>query len=163
MKPREPRKKVMIKARMRVGAAWSDACILDMSSRGLMIQASDPPPGGSYLELRRGRHVIVARVMWSRDRRAGLRAQDVLPTEAIISEPDHSAGPPIVAGVERRVEPAARVVRPTAHEQNRWRSRAWEFASVAFVGGVLATFAFDAVASALERPIVAVEGALEGK
>ena len=87
----------------------------------------------------------------------------MLPTEAIISEPDHSAGPPIVAGVERRAEPLARVVRATAHEQNRWRSRAWEFASVAFVGGVLATFAFDAVASALERPIVAVEGALEGK
>jgi hypothetical protein len=160
MKPREPRKKVMIKARMRVGAAWQDACILDMSSRGLMIQASDPPPGGSYLELRRGRHVIVARVVWSRDRRAGLRSQDPLPTEAIIAEPDQSAGRPIAPGVERRAEPAARIVRSTDHEHSRWRSRAWEFASLAVVGGVLATFAFDAVASALERPMTAVEGAL---
>jgi hypothetical protein len=163
MKPREPRKKVMIKARMRVGAAWRDACILDMSSRGLMIQAADPPPGGSYLELRRGRHVIVARVMWSRDRRAGLRSQDPLPTEAIIAEPDFSTGPPIVAGIERRAEPAARATRPTQHERSRWRSRAWEFASLAFIGGVLATFAFDAVANALERPMTAVEGALAGK
>lgn len=53
-----------------------DACILDLSSRGLMIHASETVPGGSYLELRRGRHVIVARVVWSRDRRAGLQAQE---------------------------------------------------------------------------------------
>jgi len=160
MKPREPRKKVMIKARMRVGAAWRDACILDLSSRGLMIQASDPPPGGSYLELRRGRHVIVARVMWTRDRRAGLRSQDPLPTEAIIAEPDHSAGPPIVPGGERRATPAARVQRATGHEHSRWRSRALEFASIAFLGAVFASFAYGAVASALERPLEAVETAL---
>ena len=163
MKPREPRKKVMIKARMRVGAAWSDACILDMSTRGLMIQATDPPPGGSYLELRRGRHVIVARVVWSRDRRAGLRSQDPLPTEAIIAEPDQSAGPPIVAGVERRAEPLARVKPAPRHEHSRWRSRALEFASIVFLGGVFATFAYGAVASALERPMTAVEGALGEK
>ena len=162
MKPREPRKKVMIKARMRVGAAWRDACILDLSSRGLMIQANDPPPGGSYLELRRGRHVIIARVMWTRDRRAGLRAQDALPTEAIIAEPDHSAGPPIVAGSERRTAPAARAVRPTDHEHSRWQSRAWEFASVVFVGAAFATVAYGAVASALERPLASVENALSG-
>ena len=153
----------MIKARMRVGAAWRDACILDLSSRGLMIQSSEPPANGSYLELRRGRHVIVARVMWSRDRRCGLRAQDVLPTEAIISEPDRSAGPLIVAGGERRASPATRVPRATAHERSRWRGRAWEFASFAFVGGVFASLAYGAVASVLETPMVAVETALAGK
>jgi hypothetical protein len=163
MKSREPRKKVMIKARMRVGASWRDACILDLSSRGLMIQASDPLPGGSYLELRRGRHVIIARVMWTRDHRAGLRAQDLLPTEAIIAEPDHSAGPPIVAGGERRAAPVSRARPVPQHEHSRWRSRAWEFASIAFVGGVFATFAYGAVASALERPLVAAGTALAGK
>jgi hypothetical protein len=104
--------------------------------------------------------VIVARVMWSSDRRAGLRAQDELPTEAIIAEPDHSTGPPIVAGVERRAQPAARVQRATDHEHSRWRSRAWEFASIAFLGAVFATFAYGAVASALERPLIAVQTAL---
>jgi hypothetical protein len=159
MKPREPRRKVMLNARMRINAAWHDACILDLSSRGLMIQASEPLRGGSYIEVRRGRHVIVARVMWSRDRRCGLLTQDALPTDAIIAEPDQSAGKPIVAGEDRRVERAP-PSRAFVHEQSRWRSRAWEFASLAFVGGVLATFAFDAVASALERPMVAVEVAL---
>ena len=163
MKPRELRTKVMIKARMRVGSAWHDTCILDLSSRGLMIQSSDPPPGGSYLELRRGRHVIIARVMWSRNRRCGLRAQDALSTQAIISEPDQSVGPLIVAGEERRDVRVARAPRATAHEQSRWRSRAWEFASLALVGTALATFAYGAVAKALNQPLAAVEVALAGK
>lgn len=113
---------------MRVGAAWRNASLLDLSSRGLMIQASEPPPDGAYLELRRGRHIIVARVIWSRDRRCGLRAQDELPIDAIIAEPDRSAGPLIVPGCERRAEPAARIGPATAHERSRWRSRACEFA-----------------------------------
>ena len=148
---------------MRVGSAWRDACILDLSSRGLMIQASNPPPGGSYLELRRGRHVIIARVMWSRDRRAGLRAQDELPTDAIIAEPDRSDGPLIVPGGERRATPVARVPRATAHERSRWRSRAWEFASLALVGLTFATLAYGAVAAVLEKPLLAVETALAGE
>jgi len=153
----------MIKARMRVGSGWRDACILDLSSRGLMIQANNPPAGGSYLELRRGRHVIIARVMWSRDRRCGLRAQDELPTEAIIAEPDQTTGPLIVAGKGRRVSPAARAPRITDHERSRCRSRAWEFASLALVGVAFATLAYGAVANALDRPMVAVGMALAGK
>lgn len=148
---------------MRVGSGWHDACILDLSSRGLMIQASVPPPGGSYLELRRGRHVIIARVMWSHDRRCGLRSQDDLPTEAIIAEPDQTTGPLIVAGKGRRVSPAARAPRVTDHEHSRWRSRAWEFASLALVGVASATLAYGEVANALNRPMAAVEMALAGK
>lgn len=153
----------MIKARMRVGTAWRDAFILNLSSRGLMIKADEPPPGGSYLELRRGRHVIIARVMWINDRHCGLRAQDDLPTDALIAEPDASAGPPIAPDGERRADPASRPPRPTAHEESRWRSRGWEFASLVFVGGMFASLAYGAVASALERPMVAVKTALGGK
>ena len=163
MKPREPRTKVMIKARMRVGSAWHDTCILDLSSRGLMIQSSDPPPGGSYLELRRGRHVIIARVMWSHGRRSGLRAQDVLSTQAIIAEPDQSAGPLIVCGEERRDVRLVRASPARVHEHSRWRSRAWEFSSLVLVAAVLATFAYGAVAKALNQPLAAVEIALAGK
>ncbi len=150
----------MIKARLRVGSGWRDTCILDLSSRGLMIQSNDPLPDKSYLELRRGRHVIVARVMWSRDRRYGLRTQDVLPTDAIIAEPDHSTGPPIASGRERRVERASTPIHATSHEHSRWRSRAWEFASFGMIGVAFATLAYGAVAHALNRPLAAVELAL---
>ena len=161
MKSREPRKKVMIKARMRVGAAWRDAFILNLSSRGLMVRADDPPPHGSYLELRRGRHVIVARVMWTSDRHCGLRAQDALPTEAIIAEPDTSKSRALAPAAERRAQRATRP-RPTAHEQSRWRSRGLEFVSLALAGGVFASLAYGAVASVLQRPLVAVRTALGG-
>ena len=161
MKSREPRKKVMIKARMRVGAAWRDAFILNLSSRGLMVRADDPPPHGSYLELRRGRHVIVARVMWSSDRHCGLRAQDELQTEAIIAEPDTSKSRALAPAAERRAQPVSRP-RPTAHEQSRWRSRGLEFVSLALAGGVFASLAYGAVASVLQRPLVAVRTALGG-
>jgi hypothetical protein len=161
MKPREPRRKVMLKARLRINAAWHDACILDLSSRGLMIQASEPLRGGSYIEVRRGRHVIVARVMWSRDRRCGLLTQDALPTDAIIAEPDQSAGKPIVAGEDRRVERAP-PSRAFVHEQSRWRSRAFEFTLVALLGGACGTFAYSAVSDALSRPLATVELALAG-
>jgi hypothetical protein len=160
MKAREPRQKVMLKARMRIGAAWRDACILDLSSRGLMIQASEPLPGGSYLELRRGRHIIIARVMWSNGRRAGLRAQDALPYDAIIAEPDQSGAaqtPPI----ERRAA-LAPPPRGFEHERSRLRSRAFEFTLVILFGGACGTFAYGAVSKALARPLLAVESALAG-
>lgn len=54
LKPREPRRNVMIKARMRVGPSWSDALILNLSSKGLMVRSDRPPSRGSYLEIRRG-------------------------------------------------------------------------------------------------------------
>ena len=162
MKSREPRKKVMIKARMRVGAAWRDAFILNLSSRGLMIRADEPPPHGSYLELRRGRHVIVARVMWTSDRHCGLRAQDELPTDAIIAEPDTSESRSIALNAERRAQPAARSPHPTAHEHSRWRARGLEFVSLAIAGGVFASLAYGAVANVLQRPLVAVKTALGG-
>jgi hypothetical protein len=163
MKAREPRRKVMLKARMRIGAAWRDACILDLSTRGLMIQATEPVRGGSYIEIRRGRHVIIARVMWTRDRRCGLLTQDPLPTEAIISEPDRSQACGAVAPqIERRVDrtPAQRAF---DHEQSRWRSRALQFALVVIAGGTCGTIAYGTVSEALSRPLVAVELALAGK
>lgn len=160
MKAREPRRKVMLKARMRIGAAWRDACILDLSTRGLMIQASEPVRGGSYIEIRRGRHVIIARVMWSQDRRCGLLTQDPLPTEAIIAEPDRSRDGEMVPPVERRISRPP----PTVfdHEQSRWRARAFQFALVVMAGGACGTIAYGAVSDALSRPLAAVETALAG-
>ena len=145
---------------MRIGAAWRDACILDLSSRGLMIQAKEPPRGGTYIEVRRGRHIIVARVMWTNGGRCGLRTQDPLAPEAIIAEPDGAQGPAPVMR-ERRIVRAPD--RPVAHEQSRWRSRAIEFSIVIFFGALCGSLAFSAVSSALTRPLMAVERVLGGE
>lgn len=66
VKPREERQKVMIKARMRTGVSWHDVCILNLSAHGVGLQAAEPPARGTYVEIRRGPHVIVARVAWSK-------------------------------------------------------------------------------------------------
>src|SRR5690349_16447421 len=91
MKQREPRRNVLIRARMRNGPSWADVNIRNISSRGLMVQAASSPPRGSYVELRRGRHAIVARVAWSNGRRFGVQTQDRLDVDAIVAEPDQSS------------------------------------------------------------------------
>ena len=37
-RPRELRRRVILPARLRTGADWSDTCMLNISSRGLLIQ-----------------------------------------------------------------------------------------------------------------------------
>ena len=49
MKQREPRRKVMLSARLRQEVGWSDANILNVSSRGLLLHGTIRPARGSYL------------------------------------------------------------------------------------------------------------------
>lgn len=86
-KPREPRRKVLIEARMRCGNTWVTVCIRNMSSRGLLAQVPEPPEAGSYVEIRRGPHVIVGRTVWRSGRKFGVRTQDAMNIDAIVSEP----------------------------------------------------------------------------
>ena len=157
MKPREQRRKVMISARIQTGARWQDACILDISSKGLLVHTSDPPERGSYLELRRGAHVIVARVMWSGPQRCGLRSQDPLPVELLVSGADPAAAqaPP---GERERRRAQRHVVKA---EQSRSRGRAFEFAIVAMGGAACAGSAMILVQDVLARPLAAVQAVLE--
>ena len=115
----------MVRARMRVDASWQDVCILNVSLHGLGIQAVQPPGRGSYVEIRRGTHVIVARIAWSKGHRAGLRSQD--PIQPLLLEQAAASGPatdlrPIV---ERRSSPRNT---DQMHETSRQLGRATEFA-----------------------------------
>ena len=74
MTAREPRLKVLVRARIKAGATWHDACILNISSRGMLMQAGVPPVRGSYLEIRRGPVLVVARVMWTKQHRFGVKS-----------------------------------------------------------------------------------------
>src|SRR5690349_5416886 len=135
-KPRELRRRVLLPARMRTGAAWSDACILNVSSRGALIHSSRPFPRGSIVELRHGDHVIVGRVVWRDGAKAGLHAEQRVPVEQILSLADGpalrlSAAP---GGVERRRK-------PRTHDGSRMRSRALEFAGVVIIGVALSSAA----------------------
>lgn len=147
----------MIKARLRAGATWSDACILNMSSRGMLVHAPTTPSRGSYLEIRRGGYVIVACVVWANDNRFGVRTQDAVPADDLIRNPDGAVQSPsrdATGFVERRA-----TLRQT-HEASRWRARAFEFGTFALMGGIAAMLMLGAMGELLARPLALVETAL---
>jgi hypothetical protein len=158
-RPRELRRRVMITARLRTGAEWSDACILNISSRGLMIQSGRTAPEGASVELRRGEHVIVARVMWRDGSRAGLRCDERLPVEEIMSQTGASALRLVAsegAIVERR-----RLPRNLA-DRARLSGRLIEFGGVGLFVLCAALCLWAAAQQTLERPLERAEAALAG-
>lgn len=160
VKPREERQKVMIKARMRSGVAWHDVCILNLSLHGVGIQSAEPPERGTYVEIRRGSQVIVARVAWSKGHRAGLRSQDAIFIPAIVNDVGTASATPRMMGgqpIERRVRPRGTQQR---HDHSRLMGRALEFACFAIAAGAVAMTAFGTVEEALARPLSQIGAAL---
>jgi hypothetical protein len=152
-KPRELRRRVVVPARLRDGASWSDACILNVSSRGLMIHTGRPVRCGSDVEIRRGDYLIVARVMWRDGGRAGLRAQQPVPVEEIVLLGQAPALPRTPRSGERRRHP-----RP--EHSSRVRGRAIEFAGVLTLVAMLAAAGVSMIDAALARPLAAISTAL---
>ena len=158
MKPRENRQKVMIKARMLNGTAWQDICILNCSLHGLGIQSPTAPQRGSYVEIRRGRQTIVARVAWSKGHRAGLRSQDPIFVGALVSGNDSAPAPSNAAFTERRRQPRAPA---PSHADSRLAGRAMEFACFAVIATAVGLAGLSAVSQALARPMQEVNAALQ--
>lgn len=163
MKAREPRRKVLIRARMCLGIRWSDVCILNISSRGMLLQAAAPPSEGTYVEVRRGSHVIIARVVWTKNHRFGVRTQDPLVVNLVVNEPDFSSGPGSGGSAERPSIERRSAPRPPQlrYEDSKTLSRTIEFAALASfaVGG--AVLAFQAVEEVLAQPLTNVSRVLQ--
>jgi hypothetical protein len=160
VRSRELRRRVVLPARLRTGVQWSDTCILNISSRGLLIHSARIAPPGSQVELRRGEHVIVARVMWRDGGRVGLQSEERLPVEEIMAL-NHAKALQLVASegvlIERRKLPRS------SAEAARLRGRAMEFFGVAAIAAVLAAGTWATVEATLARPLVLVESALDGQ
>lgn len=160
MRPRERRIKVVLNGRMRLGVRWCDVSIRNISSRGLLVQAEAAPERGSYVEIRRGAHVIVARVAWSQGLQFGVQTQERLDVASIMAEPDLSKVNYKAALVANPAYERRSASRPAdtaqAAERSRLRARAWEWASICLAGAIAASFAFDAVSAALAPPLEAV-------
>lgn len=164
MKPREQRRSVMIAARMRHGAQWSDASILNISSRGLMLHAAVAPSRGTYIEVRRGQHVVIARVVWSNQNRFGVAAQDRLAIDAFVANSADKGAPANDTNgfVERRSHPRPERLE-WRHARSRDRGRMMEFVFAAGAGIVLAAFAHDAVGRTLKQPLERITSRLDGR
>lgn len=145
----------MIAARMHDGNAWCDANILDVSSRGLSLLTANPPPDGAYIEVRRGTHLIVGRVIWAKAGRFGVRTQDRLAINSLVGDglPDsQSTDASDELAVERRARPRSERLE-WRHAQSREKGRAMQFACIAGFGFILAACAYEAVRETLSRPL----------
>ena len=160
MRPREQRRRVLIRARMKTGTGWHDACIVDLSKRGAGLQAATAPSRGTYVEIRRGLHVIVARVMWTRNHRFGVLAQDELHIESIANDyaPTEETRAASRDTFERRVLP-----RPVAEraEANARLGHRMQYVFAACAGMAAAMIAGAEVREALAAPLSEVGSALE--
>jgi len=149
----------MLRARMRAAAGWSDASILNISSRGMMINATPAALNSKEVELWHGGHVIVATVVWRQGSRAGLRAEDAIPVDEIMAL-SRSPGLQLTAAEQwPRVE---RRKRPRSNDQNSVRGRLVEFAGVTFIGLSLAAGAFALIEQAFAKPLGLVRASLGG-
>jgi hypothetical protein len=107
--PRELRRSVNLRARMRAASGWTDASILNVSSGGMLVNTTAAALQSSRIELWNGECVIVGRVVWRRGTRAGLCAEQPVPVEEILALDRASSLQLTAAGswpeVERRRRP----------------------------------------------------------
>lgn len=159
MRPREPRRKVLIDARLRHEHGWADARILNISRRGLMARAAQVPPRGAYVEISKGTYRIVARVVWVSRDCFGARTQDAIAVEAMANDKDAPRPPTANINNDRRLclrEPD----REERRDRSRRLSRGLEFVAVTLFGCSAAYLALDAVRDALSKPLNLVEATL---
>jgi hypothetical protein len=145
----------MLAARMRDGATWSDANILNLSSRGLLLHAARPPARGTYIEVRRGGYVIIGRVIWAEANRFGVRAQDGLEIDSLISSgfPLRQPANDVTDGIqERRMSPRSEGLE-WRYVRNRDNGRALQAIFVAVLGIMLSALLYDVAATTFSRPL----------
>lgn len=146
----------MLPARMRSASGWSDACILNISSKGLLVYSAGGAKPGSFVEIRRGTQLVVARVVWRQNQRMGLASHDPLRIEDIISNEIAAAAVQSAGFVRDR-----RAV-PRSAEDSRLQGRALEFLSTTALVIALAGSALFYAYEVLSAPMATVRGALGG-
>ena len=165
-KRRHLRRKVLIPARLKQDAGWFDICIRDISPKGLLVQGGSPPKRGSYVEVRRGNHLIIAKVAWAKDQQFGLTTQDIVPVDALIHRPDAAAfgrsqTPSNDVRPERRAEPRVSSEQAAARSRHISAMIQYGFALIFVVACAVALAGF--VQDSLHRSLGTVTTTLAGK
>lgn len=164
LKPREPRRNVLIDARMHMGATWRDVKVLNISSRGLLLRASSAPPRGSYTEIRRGLHVIQARVVWTDGERFGVTTQDRLTIDDLIRNRPPGSG----ENWQRQSSGGARdtqwsgaiILRDAGLAYSKSISRLLQFACIGLFGASAAVAGAAWVGQTLRQPLSTISDAV---
>ncbi len=162
MRKREPRRKVLVRARMRAGDAWSDVTIHNMSSRGLLAAADAECRPGTVIEIRRIHHIIVGRVVWQSGGYFGVRTQDAIDMDGIVSARPPAHKPGAADPGDRR----AATRRPASIAEREARSRrfaaGFQFAVLIAAVGVASLVVAQQVGGILSRPFATIGAYLDG-
>lgn len=163
MKQREPRRKVMLRARMRFGADWGDVLIHNMSSRGLLATAETPCKTGTVIEIRRIHHVIVGRVVWQNGVYFGVRTQDRIDIDGILAAKPPARKPEAVTddGDRRGASRSPMSVADRA-ERSRRMSSLFQFGVAIAVVAAVGLYMAQEVGGLLSRPLAVIGAHLDG-
>lgn len=159
MKQREQRYQVQIPARMRWDGKWVVASIRNISTRGMMLRTTAPPPPGTYVEIQMNAGAVTARSVWTFEQACGLRTQDKLDVGALRGS---RAGGSTIARIHPQTAAAQSAIRrPISRgaEEEAARSRRFaamfQFCMVVAVGvaaaGSLAYEAFHILSAPVTR------------
>lgn len=137
---------------MYADAKWVDVTIRNVSLRGMLLESPALLERGTYLEVRRGSAVIVARAVWANGQKVGVRTQDIVLADRLIKgSPERDATSTHQQGsvtLERRSKP-----RPAQmQEHSRYLSRTFEFAAVGAFVGLVCVSGAGLVYGALAHP-----------
>ena len=133
----------MIRAKLRETGRECEACILDVSSRGLCATAADPPRHGSFVELMVGPNCLVGQVKWSGERRFGVQLRERISVIALVS--GEGSLKPVAA---RGGAASLSVTRDAlgARREGRWLQYGVLLAAALAAAGVLGVYANRALA-----------------
>ena len=159
---RSPRKSVVVPCRINAGGLWTDGCIRNVSTRGMMISAETSLKIGSYVDIRRGTLAITGRVAWVIGPRFGVRTQDDISAEALVGEPVLKQRPSDQVGNDRRAPARADSARSAAAraDQSRQMSSILQYICLALLGVGFATFTAVQVYHLLAHPLGRISRAL---
>ena len=76
---------MLARARLRGSGQEQDACIVNVSSRGLAATADNPPRRGEIVEIKVGDNQLVGEVKWSDMRRFGVALRERISVISLIS------------------------------------------------------------------------------
>jgi len=162
VRKREPRRKVLVRARMRSGDAWGDVTIHNMSSRGLLAAADVDCRPGTVVEIRRIHHIIVGRVVWQNGGYFGLRTQDAIDMDGIVAARPPAEKPGAGDAGDRRAahrRPASTAEREAS---SRRFAAAFQFACLIVAVCVAALIVAQQVGGVLSRPFATIGAHLDG-
>jgi hypothetical protein len=85
---RSPRKLTLVRAQMREDLAWTKVAVGNISSTGLMVKHTRPPPVGARVEIAHRGVTVLGLVVWASATRFGVKSFQPIDVDAFTAGPE---------------------------------------------------------------------------